>query len=77
MLKLSTRYSGLVAEVARQAHNLEVARSSRAPATRVVAIRRHSCPGLFFHIWKRPTVKIKTSHFKLPNFTRENRKLHT
>ena len=42
------KHRGVEQLVARQAHNLEVARSSRAPATRVVAIRRHSCPGLLF-----------------------------
>ena len=40
-LQPQTRKShrGVEQLVARQAHNLEVARSSRAPATRVVAIR--------------------------------------
>ena len=36
LLKVAKQYRGVEQLVARQAHNLEVARSSRTPATEVV-----------------------------------------
>ncbi len=48
-LQPQTKHRGVEQLVARQAHNLEVARSSRAPATRVVGNPVALCPGLLFY----------------------------